>query len=380
MIRKVLFFILFVTTSVCPQDKTKRQEFELLKKVAATEIKSQDKTGTCWAFATASFIESELLRLDKGKFDLSEMFIVRNAYKFKTEKYFRYHGEYNLNEGGQAHDFLIEFEEHGILPENIYPGKTDTSEIHNHQEMWNVMKGIMDAVVKKKVLQKQNVWPQLIDKTLDLYLGDVPASFTYNGKNYTPAEFGKSLGINPQDYIELTSFTNHPFYEWVDLEVPDNYRHKLYYNLPLDEFMSVIDYALNNDFSVAWDGSMDKDDFKSKKGYGVVEVTKPDDEEDSDSKDAGKEPEIEKVITTELRQQYFDSFKSKDDHLMHLIGLAKNQNGTKFYYVKNSWGTKEKGFDGYYYLSDSYMRLRTIAIMVHKDALPKDIRTKLKPE
>ena len=209
-------------------------------------------------------------------------------------------------------------------------------------------------------------------------LGEAPATFEYEGKTYTPIEFKNSLGINKNDYVELTSYTNYPFYEAVDLEVPDNYRHELYYNLPIDEFMSVIDNALNNGYSIAWDGSVDKEDFNSKKGYGVVEAEKAKKEDDEDSKEANKEPEIEKNITQEIRQQYFDSYKVNDDHLMHVVGIAKNQNGTKFYYVKNSWGTEDKGFNGFYYLSESYARLRTMAIMIHKDAIPVEIKAKLK--
>ena len=177
------------------------------------------------------------------------------------------------------------------------------------------------------------------------------------------------------DYIEFTSYTNYPYYEAVDLEVPDNYRHELYYNLPLEEFMEVINYALNNGYSVDWDGSVVKPDFDKKKGYGIVHADESENDEEENDKTA---PEVEKVITVELRQQYFDNYKVNDDHLMHVTGLAKDQAGTKFYYTKNSWGTDEKGFDGYYYLSESYMRLRTMAIMVHKDAIPEKIIAKLK--
>ena len=377
MFKKIFITTVFVSVMLLGQDKAKRHEFEIITKVPATEVKSQDKTGTCWAFATASFLESELLRMNKGKFNLSEMFIARKAYDYKTEKYFRYHGDYNMNEGGQAHDFLIEMEENGLIPESAYSGLKPGDKKHNHSEMWSVMKGIMDAVVKKKVMQTESVWPELIQTTMDLYLGKIPNEFEYEGKKYTPKEFKEYLGLNKDDYIEFTSYTNYPYYEAVDLEVPDNYRHELYYNLPLEEFMEVINYALNNGYSVDWDGSVVKPDFDKKKGYGIVHADESENDEEENDKTA---PEVEKVITVELRQQYFDNYKVNDDHLMHVTGLAKDQAGTKFYYTKNSWGTDEKGFDGYYYLSESYMRLRTMAIMVHKDAIPEKIMAKLKKD
>ena len=377
MLRKIFLITILMTAVLFGQDKTKRHEFEIITKVAATEVKNQSKTGTCWSFATASFLESELLRMDKGKFDLSEMFIARKAYDYKTEKYFRYHGDYNMNEGGQAHDFLIEMEENGIVPESVYSGIKPGDKTHNHSEMWSVMKGIMDAVVKKKVLQTDPVWPELIQTTMDLYLGDIPEVFEYEGKSYTPLEFKNYLGLNKDDYIEFTSYTNYPYYKAVDLEVPDNYRHELYYNLPLEEFMSIIDYALNNGYSIAWDGSVVKPDFDKKKGYGIVTEEELDEDKDEE-KDDKTAPEVEKEVTVELRQQFFDNYKVNDDHLMHVTGLAKDQAGTKFYYTKNSWGTNDKGFDGYYYLSEAYMRLRTMAFMVHKDAVPEAIKAKLK--
>ena len=369
MFRKILFALLVFIVGLSAQDETKRQTFTIKTKVPATEIKSQDKTGTCWAFATASFIESELLRLQKGNLDLSEMFIVRNAYKYKADKYFRYHGKYNLYQGGQAHDFLAELFTNGIIPESVYSGKINGEEKYNHHEFAAVVKGIMDAVTDKKAEHNKLMYPELLKAACDIYMGEVPETFEYEGKTYTPKQFQESLGLNADDYIELTSYTNYPFYEAVDLEINDNYRHALYYNIPIDELMNIMDNSINLGYSFAWDGSVNKENFYSKKGYGVVAV-----EEDEEKK--SKEPEEEKVVTQEIRQQGFDNYKVNDDHLMHIIGLAENQNGTKFYYVKNSWGT-QRGFDGYYYLSESYMRLRTIAIMVHKDVIPDELKTKL---
>jgi len=369
MIKNIVRTLLVLALTICAQDENKVHEFKLITKVPATEIKSQDKTGTCWSFATASFLESELLRMDKGKYDLSEMFMVRNAWNFKTEKYFRYHGTYNIFMGGQAHDFLIEYAEHGAIPESIYSGKINGEVKHNHKEMDAIIKSVMSTVVSKKSLQSKPVWLNIIEATLDSYLGKVPESFEYEGVKYTPKEFGRSLGIDINDYVELTSYTHHPFYDAIELEIPDNYRGEKYYNIPLDEFMSVIDNAINNGYSLVWDGSVSKDNFFSKKGYGAVPV------EDWDSK--SKKPEVEEKIDQDYRQKYFDSYEVIDDHLVHMVGIAENQEGTKFYYIKNSWGTKDKGFDGYYYFSEEYVKLRTIAIMVHKDAIPMAIKLKL---
>lgn len=370
MLRKIFLSLLVFVVFVSAQDETKRQTFTIKTKVPTTEVKSQDKTGTCWAFATTSFIESELLRLQKGNFDLSEMFIVRNAYKYKAEKYFRYHGEYNLNQGGQAHDCMDEFFTNGILPESVYSGKVNGEEKYNHREFSAVLKGIMNAVTSKKAEHNKLLYPELLESLYNIYLGEVPATFDYEGKTYTPKEFQESLGLNANDYVELTSYTNYPFYEAVDLEINDNYRHALYYNIPIDELMSIMDNSLNMGYTFAWDGSVDKKNFYSKKGYGVVAV----EEDDEDKK--SKEPEEEMTVTQEVRQRYFDNYEVNDDHLMHIVGIAENQNGTKFYYVKNSWGTK-RGFDGYFYLSNTYMRLRTIAIMVHKDVIPEELKIKL---
>jgi bleomycin hydrolase len=345
-------------------------EFKMIYNLPATPVKSQGKTGTCWSFATTSFIESELIRNGKGEFDLSEMFTVRYCYPLKAEKYVRYHASSNYGQGGQAHDVFMIIDKHGLVPEGVYTGKTFEQEKHNHGEMHAVLKSMLDAVVDKKGGKLTPVWMDAYKSVLDIYLGEIPEKFVYEEKSFTPGEFRDYLEIDVNDYIEITSYNHHPFYEMINLELPDNWTNDLYYNVPVDEVVRIMDNALANDYTVAWDGDTGSDNFY-KEGYAVVPVEKRDaDKERQESTD-------EKEVTQNMRQEAFNNYATTDDHLMHVTGLAENQNGTKFYYTKNSWGTKDKGINGYWYLSEQYVRLKTIAIVVHKDAVPEDIRTKL---
>jgi bleomycin hydrolase len=299
------------------------------------------------------------------------MYVVRNIYPIKAEKYIRYHGLTSFDQGGQAHDVLMAMDKYGLIPEEVYPGKISTEKLHNHKEMVAVLKGSMDAVISTKGKISDN-WKYVCESVLDIYLGENPESFGYNGKEYTPRSFADELDINTDDYIELTSYMRYPYYEQSILDVPDNWTNNEYYNLPIDDLMEVIDYAIENGYSVVWDGDTSEKTFYRKKGYAVIPV---DEGNDTDDKEL-TEPEQEKVITQEMREETFENFLTTDDHLMHITGIAENQAGTKFYYTKNSWGTKYK-YDGYWYMSESFVRLKTIAIMVHRNAVPEEIRTKL---
>ena len=230
-----------------------------------------------------------------------------------------------------------------------------------------VLKGSMDAVINGKGKISDN-WKYICGSVLDIYLGENPESFEYDGKEYTPKSFADDLNINSDDYIELTSYLRYPFYEQSVLEVPDNWTNNEYYNLPIDDLIEVINNAIENSYSVVWDGDTSEKTFYRKKGYAVIPVDEENDEL--------TEPEKEKVITQKMREETFGNFQTTDDHLMHITGIAEDQAGTIFYYTKNSWGTKYN-YDGYWYMSESFVRLKTIAIMVHKDALPKEISTKL---
>lgn len=346
--------------------KKDRHTFTMIYEVGATSVKNQARTGTCWDFATQSFLESELMRMGKGVYNLSEMFNVRYTYPLKAERYVRYHGQTNFGPGGQAHDVLKIFDTYGAVPDNIYPGLEPGDSLHDNFELDAVLKSILDTIVKQRKIS--SYYKEIVDAVLDIYLGKVPQTFEYKGKTYTPKSFAESLGINTKDYIEITSFTHHPFYTKFELEIPDNWTEGKYYNVPLDDLIKIMDNALANGFSVAWDGDVGSDNFYRKEGYAVVPV-------EGDTSKTG--PEKEQVITSEKRQKAYDDYTTTDDHLMHITGLAKDQAGTKFYYTKNSWGTKEKKYDGYWYMSEPFVKLRTIAIMVHKDAIPKEIKEKL---
>lgn len=378
----VLFsLILFLSSNLIlnADDKDGKKDihkFKMLYNIENTSVKNQSNSGTCWSFSATSFLESELIRIGFGNHDISEMYFVRKNYPQKAERYMRYHGNFNFGPGGQAHDVTNVVKEFGMVPEEFYHGIDYYGEDnHNHSELDAVLKAILDATLKSKSPKTTNAWDEAVGAVLDVYLGKVPNEFEYKGKKYTPQSFAKASGFNPDDYIEFTSYTNYPFNQKVMLEVPDNWSFDLYYNVELNDLMKIMDNALATGYSIEWDGDVSKDNFYRKKGYAVIPKNNEMDPDDVE------EPEEEKVITQEIRQEAFDNHDVTDDHLMHIVGLAENQNGTKFYYTKNSWGTKTGGkemkYDGYWYMSDSYVRLKTIAFMVHKDAVPKEIRERL---
>lgn len=365
-------------------------QFTEVVTVPATPVKNQAATGTCWCFATTSFMESELLRMGKGEYDLSEMFIVRQKYMNQLQDNYLRRGEGNIGQGSLSHTFMNAYRQVGIVPEEVYKGINYDSERHNHSELVQYMKAIADVAVKNK--KRSPEYDKLIENLFDTYLGKLPAKFTYKGKEYTPKSFAASLGLNMDDYIELTSFTHHPYYVKFDVEVPDNWEHSLMYNLPLDEMMETVDYALNNGFTVCWDGDVSEKGFSFKNGVAInPEVKKVEDFSNTDRARFEKMDEKERLeevykfeqpypeiqVTPEVRQDGFEAFVTTDDHLMHLTGIAKDQNGTKYYITKNSWGTDRNKFGGYLNMSESFVRAKTIYVMVHKDAIPKAIKTKL---
>lgn len=365
-------------------------QFTEVVTVPATPVKNQAATGTCWCFATTSFMESELLRMGKGEYDLSEMFIVRQKYMNQLQDNYLRRGAGNIGQGSLSHTFMNAYRQVGIVPEEVYKGINYDSERHNHSELVQYMKAIADVAVKNK--KRSPEYDKLIENLFDTYLGKLPAKFTYRGKEYTPKSFAASLGLNMDDYIELTSFTHHPYYVKFNVEVPDNWEHSLMYNLPLDEMMETVDYALNNGFTVCWDGDVSEKGFSFKNGVAInPEVKKVEDFSNTDRARFEKMDEKERLeevykfeqpypeiqVTPEVRQDGFEAFVTTDDHLMHLTGIAKDQNGTKYYITKNSWGTDRNKFGGYLNMSESFVRAKTIYVMVHKDAIPKAIKTKL---
>jgi bleomycin hydrolase len=345
-------------------------------------VQDQSRTSTCWSFSALSFMESELLRSGKGKHNLSEMFVVRMAYLDKAEKYVRMHGTIEFGEGGAFHDIPQVIRRHGIVPEEVYKGLNYGEEKHNHREMESVLKGMLDAIIKNPQSTLTISWKLAFEAVLDAYLGKTPESFIYEGKTFTPVSFGQSLGLNMDDFIILSSFTHHPFYQSFIFEVPDNWAWGSVVNLPLNDFMEVIDHALLNGYTVGWAADVSEKGFNFKEGLAVVpmsddQLKKKTDETAEKTQTIFDAPGPEKEVTQEMRQKAFDNYQTTDDHGMHITGMVKDQTGKKFYVVKNSWGIKNNDCDGYFYASEAYVRYKTMNIMLHKDAIQKEIKKKL---
>lgn len=338
-------------------------EFTVVKQNPATPVKNQARTGTCWCFATTSFIESELMRMGKGEHDLSEMYIVRKVYEDRIADNYLRRGRGNLGPGSVAHIFTIAMDKYGLIPDKFYNGINYNSTTHNH----SALQKYVNTISKTAVELKERAPKELIDGLLDAYLGKVPSKFNYNGKDYNAQSFYKSLGLNADDYVEITSFTHHPFYQAITVEVSDNWDYGKSYNLPLDEMMAVVDNAINNGYTVAWDGDVSEKSYNFSK---LIALSAPNGLNDL------KERVKEEPVTQESRQAMFENFTTTDDHLEHIVGIAKDQEGAKYYITKNSWGTERNG-TGYHYMSSDYVKGKTIAFLVHKNSIPKEIRAKL---
>lgn len=364
-------------------------QFKVVKENAVTSVKNQSSTGTCWSFSGVAFLESELLRIGKGTFDLSEMYIVRRNYEDKALKHARLHGSLNFAPGGSFADVIETLDAYGVMPDEAYHGLHYGSETHNHGELDKILKSYMDGVIGARTLSP--VWNKGIAGILDSYLGEVPEKFQYNGKEYTPHSFAAELGLKQEDYISLTSFTHHPFYKPFAIEVPDNWRWALSYNLPVDELMEVMEQAVMKGYTIAWASDVSEAGF-SRDGIAIVPDEEAPENAGSDQsrwlglssreRDAeirtriGKEILSEKEITQEMRQTSFDNYATTDDHGMQIYGIAEDQNGNRFFMVKNSWG--ETGpYDGFWYASFPFVSYKTLSIVLHKDALPASIAKKL---
>ena len=364
--------------------------FTTVKENPITSIKNQNRSSTCWSFSTLGFVESELLRLGKGEYDLAEMFVVHKTMQDRGANYVRYHGDSSFSPGGSFYDVMYCIKNYGIVPQEVMPGIMygDTLPVHN--ELDAVASGYINAIAKGKLSKLTPVWKNGLAAIYDTYLGKCPENFTYKGKEYTPKTFAESLGLNPDDYVSLTSYTHHPFYSQFAIEVPDNWLWGMSYNLPIDELAQVMSNAIDNGYTFAWASDVSERGFQtSQPGVAVVPTT--DTKEMSGAEIAKWEampkgnqtpdafrqgPAPEKEITQEMRQQEFDNYLTTDDHGMHVIGKAKDQNGTVYYIVKNSWNKYNK-FGGYFYASEPFMKYKTMNIIVHKNAIPKDIRKKL---
>lgn len=336
------------------------------KLLKCTPVENQQRTNTCWSFATASFLEAELLRTGKPAVNLSEMYIVRHIYLDKARNYLLRQGKANFSEGGLSHDVTHAASTYGLMPESAYPGLLPDETVRNHGELSVVLKSVLDGMLARKPLSQK--WPEIVNAILDVYLGPVPEKFQAGGTTYDPAAYAQSLVLDMSEYVSITSFTHHPFYSKFVLEIPDNHANGSYYNVPLDDLMRVTENALSKGYSIAWDGDVGEPGFSSDHGMAVLI------EKGQEAVLAG--PGDELSVTQESRQDAFETYATTDDHLMHVTGAVKDQEGNRFYLVKNSWG--EVGpYKGFLYMSEPYYRAKTIAIMVHRDAIPADIAARI---
>ena len=384
----------FALSSVSAKDKKKTEDegyvFTTVKELKITPVKNQNRTGTCWCFSTLGFLESELLRMGKGEYDLSEMFIVSENYKDKAEKFVRLHGELNYAQGGSFEDVLQAWKDYGIVPESVMNGLQYGEDMHVHNELESASRAYLDEIIKNPNRKLSTAWKKGFDGIIDAYLGTAPEKFTYNGKEYTPKSFAAELGINPDDYVSLTSYTHHPFYSEFAIEVQDNWRWATSYNLPIDELMQVFENAINTGYTIAWGADVSEKGF-TRNGIGVIPDIESMERSGSDQdrwlglSTSEKDAEIKKMmekpckeleITQEMRQEAYDNYETTDDHGMQIYGIAKDQTGKKFYMIKNSWGTDNK-YKGTWYISENFVKYKTMNIVVHKDALPQAIKDKL---
>jgi bleomycin hydrolase len=342
-----------------------------------TSVKNQGSSGTCWSYSTNSFLESEMIRMGKEPVALSEIFSARNAYVEKGKNYVRMHGAVSLGDGGALHDVINMFRQYGAVPQVNYTGLNYGTKINKFGEMGAITTAVLEAVVKNPNKTLTPNWQKAYTAVIDSYLGQVPEKFDYKGKSYTPQTFAKQVvGINPDDYVELSSFNDHPFYSKFTLLVQDNWSFDQVYNVKVNEITDIIDNALKNGYSVAWATDVSEKSFSYKNGVAYIPA-KPYDEMNEQEKTAMfSEPKPEMEITQENRQLAFDNYETTDDHGMHIVGLTKDQNGREYYIVKNSWGVTND-YKGYLYVTKNYVKYKTTAFLLNKGGIPAAIRKNL---
>ena len=351
--------------------------FNTIYDLEALEVENQGRSGTCWSFSTTGFLESEYIRKSGKKIDLSALYVVRKVYEEKAEKYIRMHGTINFGQGGALPDVIHVLGAYGAVPQDVYSGLPDGVGRIDHGELETALKSVLDAVLKKEGKRIAPTWKKAVDGLLDAYLGEDPKEFGWEGKRYTPRSFADDyLDLHAEEYVQVTSFTHHPFYEEMMIEVPDNWFWGTSWNLPLDEFMSIPDKALSEGYTLAWATDVSEDGFSIRNGMAI----NPDERqmrllEIEDAFTPGV-PELE--VDAALRQESFDNWETTDDHGMQIIGKAEDQNGREYYTVRNSWGEIPNPYKpGYLYASRSYISHKSISFVVHRDALPKNIAKKL---
>ena len=398
--KKIFAFTLaaLMATGVMAEEKKdsvnkNKPVFTTIKENPITSIKDQNRSGTCWAYSTLSYFESEILRKTGKTYDLCESFVANKTYMDRAIQVVRLHGDCQFSQGGSCYDPLYCLINYGICPEGAmpFPGSLYGDSLNNFNEFFGVMEPYVAAISKSSEKKISGQWKVGLQGILDAYLGKCPEKFTYEGKEYTPQSFAASLGLNFDDYVTITSYTHHPFYTRFAVEVQDNWRNPLSYNVPMDEMMRIIDNAIEQGYTIAWGGDVSEEGF-TRKGTAYAYDTKA--IQSLKGSDAARWMRLEKakktelfdslgctapeiVPTQEMRQQRFDNWELTDDHGMLIYGVAKDQNGKEYYMVKNSWGTNNK-YKGTWYASKAFVAYKTMNILVHKDALPKDIAKKLK--
>ncbi len=384
---------LLMSFTASAQEKSEGYRFTDNKIVKTTPVKNQNRSGTCWCFCTMTFLEAEIMRAGGEEMHLSEMWIVRHSFMDKAERYVRMHGHLNFAEGGASHDVTEGIKRHGIVPFEAYPGLNYGTDKPDFNELTPAFKAYLDAVIAAGERRDKNLstaWKRGFNALLDEYFGEMPEKFTYKGKEYTPESFAASLPINMDDYVDISSFTHHPFYEQFIVEVPDNWMWGKAYNVPFEEMMAIIDNALANDYTVSWGTDVSEKGFSRTKAIGIVPETSLESLSGTEAERWGqltaKERESalysfdgpckEVAVTQEMRQTAFDNYQSTDDHGMVIVGTATDQAGNPFYKVQNSW-TTENPYEGFWYFSRPFVEYKTISFMVNKNAIPKDIAKKL---
>lgn len=366
-------------------------KFTDIKVVKTTSVKDQNKSGTCWCFAGNSFFEDEIMRRGGSETDLSEMFVVRQCYLDKAKKYIRMGGKTNFAQGGSIMDIPYVWERYGAVPEEVFAGLNYGEPKHNHYELFDVLDGYLKGVLNNGNKKLSSAWLTGFEAILDAYFGKVPETFEYNGKTYTPQSYAAELGLKMEEYVPVTSFTHHPFYKPFAVEVADNWLWADYMNVPLDELKAIVDNAIDKGYSLVWAADVSEGGFKWRKGYAVIPAeVNTDDMEGTElsrwvqlsDKDREEErfdisgPVEEITVTQETRQQGFDNYETTDDHGMTIVGIAEDQEGNRYYKVKNSWDTNQL-YNGYFYVSEPYFLAKTISILVNKEAIPSGILNKM---
>ncbi len=392
-----LALVALIATGAMAQDKEKKENpnkpvFTVIKENKITSIKDQNRSGTCWDYSTLSYFEAEILKKTGKTYDLCESFVANKTYMDRAIQVVRLHGDCQFSQGGSAYDPLFCLQNYGICPEEAmpFPGSLYGDSLNNFNEFFSLMEPYVDAIARNKAKKISGQWKVGLQGILDAYLGKCPEEFTYEGKKYTPQSFAASLGLNFDDYVTITSYTHHPFYTRFAVEVQDNWRNPLSWNLPMDEMMRVIDNAVKEGYTIAWGGDVSEEGFTRQGLAYAIDTKATESLAGSDmarwlkltaTKKASlldslgcKVPEI--VPTQEMRQIRYDNWELTDDHGMLIYGIAKDQNGKEYYMVKNSWG--ESGdYKGIWYMTKTFIAANTMDFMVNKNAIPKDIRKKL---